>query len=403
VTETEKIKQRFRAVGGLLNERALRLWAGAEALTLGRGGITKVARVTRLARTTVARGMRELRQPSPLPPERVRQPGGGRRAATQVDPTLKGDLEDLLAPVTRGDPQRPLRWTSKSVRHLARALQRQGHRISYRTVARLLKDMGYSLQANRKSDEGRHHPDRDAQFQYLNDRVQTQLRAGQPAISVDTKKKELVGPFKNGGRTWRPKGRPEKVRVYDFKIKALGRAVPYGVYDLGRNQGWVNVGMSHDTAGFAAATIGRWWRKLGRRAYPHAKALLITADCGESNNPRVRLWRWKLQTLANATGLTLHVHHFPPGTSKWNKIEHRLFSFITQNWRGRPLVSYAVIVNLIAQTTTQTGLRVYCELDAAEYPLKEKVRPEDLRQVSLRPHAFHPEWNYTITPASATI
>lgn len=399
VTEAQKIKQRFRAVRRLLNERALRLWAGAEALTCGRGGITRVAGLTGLARATVARGLQEMRSPSRLSPDRVRLPGAGRRRALQADPTLRADLEQLLEPVTRGDPQGPLRWTSKSVRQLARGLRGQGHRISYRTVARLLTALGYSLQANRKSDEGGHHPDRDAQFQYLHDRVQAQLAAGEPAISVDTKKKELVGPFKNAGRTWRPKGKPERVRVHDFKIPALGRAVPYGVYDLGRNKGWVSVGQSHDTAAFAVATIKRWWHRMGRRAYPRAHSLLITADCGGSNNPRVRLWKWKLQELADATGLTLRVHHFPPGTSKWNKIEHRLFSFITQNWRGRPLVSYAVIVNLIAHTTTRAGLEVRCEVDPTEYPLKEPVRAEDLRRVRLTPHDFHPDWNYTIRPS----
>jgi hypothetical protein len=307
-------------------------------------------------------------------------------------------LEKLVEPVTRGDPESPLRWTCKSTRRLAVELAEQGFDVSHTLVAQLLREVGYSLQANRKTREGTSHPDRNAQFEHINRAVRQQLRHGQPAVSVDTKKKELVGDFKNAGREWRPKGRPEAVRVHDFLDKQKGKAIPYGVYDMGRNMGWVSVGIDHDTATFAVATIRRWWRHMGRQSYPKARSLLITADSGGSNGNRVRLWKWELQRLANATGLTIHVSHLPPGTSKWNKIEHRLFAFITQNWRGKPLLSHATIVNLIASTKTKTGLKVRCELDPRQYPSKKVVTDQQMKAIRLTPNRFHGEWNYTIQP-----
>jgi transposase len=326
---------------------------------------------------------------------RLRQPGGGRKKIVVQDRFLLQDLEKLVEPVTRGDPESPLRWTCKSVRKLAEELQRQGHRASYRLVARLLHELGYSLQANRKTREGSSHPDRNAQFEHLNGTVKSFQRRGQPVVSVDTKKKELVGDFKNAGREWAPQGNPEQVRIHDF---GRDRVSPYGVYDQTRNEGWVSVGVDHDTASFAVESIRRWWRWMGRKAYPHARQLLITADAGGSNGARVRLWKVELQRLADETGLQITVCHFPPGTSKWNKIEHRLFSFISQNWRGQPLRSHEVIVNLIANTRTEHGLKVRAKLDTNEYPAGVKVTNEELAAVRLRPDQFHGEWNYSIRP-----
>ena len=331
---------------------------------------------------------------------RIRRPGGGRKRTTDTDPTLRRDLERLVEPVTRGDPESPLRWTCKSVRKLAEELRGIGHAVSHQLVAELLHELEYSLQANRKVLEGSQHPDRNAQFEYLNDQVQRQVAAGQPAISVDAKKKELVGPFKNGGRELRPKGQPEPVRVHDFADKDLGRATPYGVYDLARNQGWVTVGIDHDTAEFAVASIQHWWQTLGQAAYPGATSLLITADGGGSNGSRLRLWKLELQRFADETGLELRVCHLPPGTSKWNKIEHRLFSYITQNWRGKPLVSYQTIVSLIAATRTRNGLTVQCELDEGTYPTGRKVTDAELASVNLDRDEFHGDWNYRIRPRS---
>jgi hypothetical protein len=307
-------------------------------------------------------------------------------------------LEKLVEPVTRGDPESPLRWTSKSLRRLSAELGKQGYPASHTLVSHLLHEAGYSLQANRKTREGANHPDRDAQFKHINRRVRGQLRRNEPAISVDTKKKELIGDFKNSGREWRPRGEPEEVRVHDFLDKRLGKAIPYGVYDLGRNTGWVSVGVDHDTASFAVNTIRRWWKSMGKKAYPQARSLLITADSGGSNGTRVRLWKWELQRFADETGLTIHVCHLPPGTSKWNKIEHRLFSFISQNWRGRPLLTHATIVNLIGRTKTQTGLTVRCVLDRRKYPKEVKIRDEQMRTIRLKPDRFHGEWNYAINP-----
>ncbi len=344
--------------------------------------------------------MREVRsgESDELGPERTRRPGGGRKRTTDKDPTLLGDLDALVEPATLGDPEGPLRWTSKSLRHLADALQAMGHDVSYRLVARLLKESGYSLQANRKTREGSQHEDRDAQFRYLDRHVRRQLRQGRPAISVDTKKKELVGDFKNRGREWRPKGNPEPVRVHDFLIKEQGKAIPYGVYDLSRDEGWVSVGIDHDTASFAVNAIRRWWKLMGRSRYRGTPSLLITADAGGSNGPRVRLWMWELQKFANRTGLSITVCHFPPGTSKWNKIEHRLFSHIAMNWRAQPLASLATVVSLIGSTTTTSGLRVRSEIDHGAYPLGVQVTAEQMASIRLKPHSFHGTWNYSIHP-----
>lgn len=398
----EAIRGRFTLLAGALDERTRRLVAAAEALTLGRGGPSVVARATGVSRRAIREGMRELTVPAPATRaaiKRVRRPGGGRKKAVWRDPTLLAALERLVEPVTRGDPESALRWTCKSVRTLATELRQQGHPVSHRLVAEALHALGYSLQANRKTREGGDHPDRDAQFAHLNRQVAAALASGDPVISVDAKKKELVGDFKNSGREWRPKGTPEPVRVYDFVLRELGRATPYGVYDLAHNTGWVNVGVDHNTAAFAVESIRRWWRAQGRAAYPAAKRLVVTADGGGSNGSRVRLWKVELQRLADETGLAITVCHLPPGTSKWNKIEHRLFSFISQNWRGKPLVSHEVIINLIAATTTQTGLTVRCQLDTNTYPLGVKVSDDALAALHLEREAFHGNWNYTIHPA----
>jgi hypothetical protein len=384
-----------------MNERSRRQWAAAEALDQGWGGVTAVANATGLSRTTIIAGLRELALPAKkraAEADRVRRPGGGRRSLVQSDPGLLTALERLIEPSTRGDPESPLRWTCKSTRRLADELTHRRHSIGPRTVASLLHQAGYSLQANRKTREGVAHPDRNAQFEYINALVKRFLNRGQPAISVDTKKKEIVGDFKNAGREWRPLGRPENVRVHDFKDEALGKVVPYGVYDILNNQGWVSVGIDHDTAEFATNSIRRWWRKMGSRRFASARELLITADGGGSNGFRSRLWKRSLQELADDVGLRLDICHFPPGTSKWNKIEHRLFSFVTQNWRGRPLITRQAIVNLIARTTTRTGLVVKAALDTNRYESGIKVSDEELAAVRLAPHNFHGEWNYTIAP-----
>src|SRR5216683_1996555 len=394
------IRRRFRLIERHLDERQRRLVAAAELAAAGPGGVSAVARATGVSRRAIRAGAKDLRPrgAAALAPGRIRRPGGGRKRTSNTDPTLVRDLEALIAPTTRGDPQSPLRWTCKSLRRLAAELTRQGHRTSHRMVAVLLRQLGYSLQANRQTIEGTRHPDRDAQFAHINARVRAYLRQGEPAISVDTKKKELVGNFKNAGREWRPRGQPQPVQVHDFVQPELGRAIPSGVYDLGANTGWVSVGIDHDTAAFAVASIRRWWQAMGRRAYPRARRLLITADAGGSNGARVRLWKVELQKLADHLRRPISVCHFPPGTSKWNKIEHRLFSFISQNWRGQPLVSHAVIVNLIAATTTTTGLRVRARLDPHRYPSGLKVSRDALEAVRLRPDAFHGDWNYTILP-----
>ena len=400
MAEEEAIKRRFELLARHLDERTRRLLAASEAMAIGRGGASTVARATGVSRRVIGAGIKELTDGPTAGTGRIRRPGGGRKRTIDTDPTLREDLERLVEPVTRGAPESPLRWTCKSVRKLAEELRGIGHAVSHQLVAELLHELEYSLQANRKVLEGSQHPDRNAQFEYLNDQVQRQVAAGQPAISVDAKKKELVGPFKNGGRELRPKGQPEPVRVHDFVDKHLGRAMPYGVYDLARNRGWVTVGMDHDTAEFAVASIQQWWQTLGQAAYPEATGLLITADGGGSNGSRLRPWKWELQRFADESGLELHVRHLPPGTSKWNKIEHRLFSYITQNWRGTPLVSYAAIVRLIAATTTRNGLTVRCELDDRTYPTGRKVTDAELASVNLDRDAFHGEWNYRIRPHS---
>jgi hypothetical protein len=394
----ESIGAKYRTLLPTFSERIRRLWAGTEARALGRGGIAVVARATGLARNTVVRGLKELDEDSPLDPARVRHAGAGRKRKAVLNPSLKDALEGLVQPVTRGDPESPLRWTSKSTRVLARELNTGGYSVSHVLVADLLHEMEYSLQANRKTMEGANHPDRDAQFQYINAEVSRRMRAGSPVISVDTKKKELVGRFKNGGRQWRPKGRPERVNVHDFLDPKKGKAIPYGVYELARNVGWVSVGIDHDTARFAVATIRRWWRELGRKAYPNVDTLLITADSGGSNGTRLRLWKWELQRFADTSGLSISVSHLPPGTSKWNKIEHRLFSFISQNWRGQPLLTHAAIVSLIASTRTATGLKVRCVLDTNIYPARTIVSDKQMAQLQITRADFHGDWNYTIHP-----
>ena len=394
------IAKRFGFISEFLDERTRRLVAAAEAKAAGYGGISMVARVTGVSRRALHVGIHELTNP-PVEtsiPGRIRQSGGGRKKTVDIDLTLKRDLEALVESTTRGDPMSPLRWTCKSVRRLAQELKTQGHKTSHRMVAELLNELGYSLQSNVKRLEGGNHPDRNAQFEYINEQVLKQQDLGNPVISVDTKKKELVGDFKNNGREWQPKGEPVPVRVHDFIDPELGRANPYGVYDLKHNQGWVSVGTDHDTATFAVATIRRWWESMGKELYPDAKQLMITADGGGSNGSRVRLWKTELQELANELAMPIQVNHLPPGTSKWNKIEHRLFAFITQNWRARPLISHEVIVNLIASTTNSKGLKVNCELDTKIYPTGKKVTPEEMAKERLKPHGFHGDWNYTIEP-----
>ena len=386
----------------ILTERSRRVWAATEAMSLGHGGIVAVARATGISRSTISRGIQELRSGETLTPERIRRPGAGRKRATDKDPTLLSDLEALLEATTAGMPNAPMRWTSKSVRKLSSELQSMGHSASHTLVSDLLREQGYTLQANKKTREGTQHPDRDAQFQYLNDQVCRYQKQGNPVISVDTKKKELIGDFKNPGREWRPKGSPERVRVHDFIIPEQGKAVPYGVYDLSRDEGWVSVGIDHDTASFSVNAIRSWWQRMGRPVYSGVSRLLITADAGGSNSPRTRLWKWELQKFANRTGLTISVCHYPPGTSKWNKIEHRLFSYIAMNWRGKPLVSLSTIVSLIGSTTTEAGLRVRSEIDKRSYPKGVTVSDEQMEQVSLKRHDFHGEWNYTIRPVKAS-
>ena len=393
------IKLRYDALSPVLDERSRRRFAAAEALAAGWGGIAAVSEATGIARSTIGYGLRELRGDAPDSAfGGVRRKGAGRKPLTQTDPTLLSDLERLVDPDTRGDPMSPLKWTSKSLRNLAAALCALGHRIGHDSVAALLKTLGYSLQGNRKTLEGSHHVDRDAQFLHIAETVKAAITAGQPAISVDTKKKELVGDFKNGGREYRPAGSPEPVRVHDFIDPKLGRAAPYGVYDIADDKGWVSVGIDHDTAAFAVNTIRSWWITMGRSRYPRARTLTITADGGGSNGSRVRLWKVELQKLADELGLTVAVLHLPPGTSKWNKIEHRLFSFISRNWRWRPLTDYRTIVELIGATTSTAGLTVRCQLDENLYPSGIKVSDEEMAELNILRDDFHGEWNYTIKP-----
>ncbi|EQD27149.1 Rhodopirellula transposase family protein [mine drainage metagenome] len=397
-----QIKTRYGALGPLMDERMRRQWAATEAQTCGWGGLSAVSAATGLSRNTIRKGLAEIaarkKNPRAKVTSRVRTTGGGRKRLTESDPGLTQALERLVDPMTRGDPMSPLRWTCKSTSSLAEALTLQEHPISAWSVGALLKAAGYSLQSNRKTKEGSSHPDRNAQFEYINAAVRRFQQSGQPVISVDTKKKEAVGPFKNGGREWQPRGAPEEVDVHDFPDPQLGKVVPYGVFDLSQNEGWVSVGIGHDTAQFAVQAIGRWWQKMGRKRYPHAQKLLITADGGGSNGSRCRLWKVALQELATHGGIPIHVCHFPPGTSKWNQIEHRMFCHITQNWRGRPLVSHEVIINLIANTTTQAGLKIRAELDRAHYPVGIKVTDAELSALNLKLGPFHGDWNYALFP-----
>ncbi len=402
-TILEAVRRKFDLLRPLMTERLRRQWAASEVGSLGRGGITTVAQATGLSRTTIWTGLRELqvqtRHPEQtVPPERVRAIGAGRPILTAEDPTLVRHLEELLEATSRGDPQSPLRWTCKSTRNLAEELHRHGHAVSHKTVATLLHELDYSLQANRKTKEGKDHPDRNAQFEHIAQQVGAFQKQGQPVVSIDTKKKELIGDFKNPGQEWHPQGQPEKVRSKDFKDKKLGKAIPEGVYDLSRNEGWVSVGIDHATARFATETLRRWWQEMGVLVYPKAQRLLITADAGGNNGYRLRVWKVAVQELADTIGLEISVCHFPPGTSKWNKIEHRMFCHITQNWRGKPLRSRAVIVNLIGNTKTRSGLRIHAELDANAYKIGMKVSDKELAAVKITRDEFHGEWNYTISP-----
>jgi len=396
-----KLQAKLARVWPLLDERTRRLLAATEARALGHGGVSEVSRACGLSRKAIAKGIQELEAGTAPPPGRIRRAGAGRKKITEHDPRLANALEGLIDPDTRGDPETPLRWTCKSTRTLAAQLTRRKHPISHTKVAQLLHAQGYSLQGNRKTEEGDDHPDRDAQFRHINRQVKRALGKGEPVISVDTKKKELVGNYANAGRKWLPGKNPVKVQGHDFPGPDIPRAYPYGVYDLRRNTGFVNVGTDHDTAAFAVASIRGWWRHEGRRMYPSSKQLLITADGGGSNGPRLRLWKLELQKLADATGLSISVCHFPPGTSKWNKIEHRLFSFISSNWRGEPLRDYETIVKLISRTATTTGLKVTCRLDRRKYPTGRKVSDEEMKQIRLERHKFHGDWNYIIRPRSA--
>ena len=401
----EEIKSKYKLLSPAMNERTRRLWAATEAQTIGRGGVTQVAEATGMSRTTIHAGLEELRQlkkgKAPQPSEtseRSRKAGAGRKVITETQRGVMEALEKLVEPVTRGHPQSPLRWTCKSTRQLSKELVRQGFSIGDRKVAHLLHEMNYSLQSNRKSKEGTSHPDRNAQFEYINEQVIEFQKAGLPVISVDTKKKELIGDFKNSGKEWRVQGDPEKVQVHDFVYKELGKGIPYGVYDVGANEGWVSVGTDHDTAEFAVATIETWWKKMGKKLYGESKELLITADSGGSNASRSKLWKLKLSEFAKKYELRVSVCHLPPGTSKWNKIEHRLFCHITQNWRARPLLSHQVMVNLIANTTTRTGLKVKAALDNRVYETGIQVSAQELASIPIKRHSFQPEWNYTILP-----
>ena len=397
-SDESTIVEKFEALAPFMDERLTRLWAGTEAQALGRGGLAVLQRATGLSRTTIRRGRDELREESPADVVTVRRPGGGRPRLEKTQPELAETLESLVEPVTRGDPESPLRWTTKSTRVLSAELAQRGLRASPQKVGELLRELDYSLQGTRKTIEGNQHPDRNAQFEFINARVEAMQRKGQPVISVDTKKKELVGAFKNGGKEWQPKGEPVKVRVHDFIDKTLGKAIPYGVYDVTADAAWVNVGVDHDTAKFAVESIWQWWWRMGRKAYPGARELLITADGGGSNAATSRLWKVELQKLADRTKLRIGVSHFPPGTSKWNKIEHRLFCHITENWRGRPLVDLETIVQLIGSTRTKKGLRVKAGLDSREYPTGVVVQDEEIDGLNVRRDTFHGEWNYTFRP-----
>jgi transposase len=398
-----RVRKKYKLLKAELNERTRRLWCASEADAIGFGGIARVAKATGMSRPAILRGVRQLRGEAELPAGRVRQRGGGDKPLKDKDPTLLPDLDALVEPATRGDPMSPLRWTSKSTTNLSDELKKQGHKTSPRTVAKLLKDQGYSLQGNRKTKEGKKsHPDRNAQFEHINETAKRFARRGQPVISVDTKKKELVGDYKMAGREWHPAGEPETVQMHDFPDPRVGKAIPYGVYDINRNEGWVNVGIDHDTPDFAVAAIRAWWKRLGSRRYPNATDLMINADSGGSNSARSRGWKMALQKLADETGIRVTVCHFPPGTSKWNKIEHRMFCHISQNWRGRPLLTHDIVVNLIANTATRAGLTIKAKLDTRSYPTGIKVSKDDFETLNLDLDPFHGDWNYVITPHAST-
>jgi hypothetical protein len=395
------LKQKYQHLSGYLDEKTLRIWAATEALVLGRGGISFVARTIGISRTTLYVGIQELKQKSHdkqglSQGKRIRRPGGGRKKLKDIDKALLEDLESLLEPMTRGDPTSALRWTCKSTTKLANELKVLNHQVSQRTICSLLADLGYSLQSNRKTREGLSHPDRNAQFLHISEMVKQFQKQEQPVISVDTKKKEIIGEFKNNGREWCKKGKPTEVNIHDFADSTLGKVVPYGIYDVLANKGWVNVGIDHNTAQFAVESIRRWWHEMGKPVYPQATDILVTADCGGSNGNRVRLWKFELQKLADELGMTIHVCHLPPGTSKWNKIEHRMFCYISQNWRGRPLTSREVIVNLISSTTTKKGLKIKAAVDQNQYPTGIKVTNKDFRSIAIERSSFHGEWNYKI-------
>jgi transposase len=398
VIDVDALQVRFQGIIRFLDERRRRLFAANEALALGHGGVTAVSAASGIARSTIYRGIAELQAGGDDLGERLRRSGGGRKSAVKRQPGLLPALQSLVEGAVRGDPESPLRWVSRSQRNIAAALRVQGFEVSQKLVGKMLRKLGFSCQANRKTSEGSQHPDRNAQFEHINVTVEAALAAGQPAISVDTKKKELVGNFKNGGKELRPKGDPEPVFVHDFEIKGQGKVAPYGVYDIGANEGWVNVGVDADTAEFAVESIRRWWQRLGKARYPDAKSLVITADCGGSNGARIHLWKRELQRFANETGLEVTVNHLPPGTSKWNRIEHRLFAYISQNWRGKPLVSHQVIVHLIAATTTDTGLTVTCDIDGSQYRRGIRISKAEMATINIERHTFHGEWNYTIRP-----
>jgi hypothetical protein len=397
VIDEQLIHEKYSLMNPDVNERSRRRWSAIEAQALGRGGISAVSRATGITRKTIRAGLLELKS-TPVENTRIRKKGGGRKKLNDKDSTLEDDLNKLVEPTTRGDPESPLRYTIKSTRNLMKELKHLGHVVSYPTVAKLLHKNEYSLQANNKTTEGKQHPDRNAQFEYINQDVKKQLLSREPVISVDTKKKELVGNFKNNGREWCPKGQPRNVNMHDFADEKLGKVIPYGVYEIDRNHGWVNLGIDHDTAEFAVESIRRWWKKTGKRKYPRAKKLTVTADSGGSNSSRTRLWKFELQRFSNETGLAIRVRHFPPGTSKWNKIEHRLFSFISQNWKGKPLISRVVIINLITATKTDTGLKVECVLDTNKYATGLKISDEDFAKINLVRDSFHGDWNYIIKP-----
>lgn len=392
------IQEKFLAIDPTLNELSRRRWVATEAKAIGRGGISIVSRATGVNRNTIMKGIKELENKKAIEPNRLRKKGGGRKNITEKNPKLEKILLELVESTSSGDPENPLRYTTKSVRKLQKEIEKTGCKISYPSVAEILHKNRFSLQANRKSIEGKPHPDRNAQFEFINQDAKTQIAKKEPVISVDAKKKELVGKFKNNGKEWRSKGNPTQVKVHDFENKKLGKVAPYGIYDIDKNKGWVNLGIDHDTAEFAVESIRKWWAKVGKSRYPKAKALTITADSGGSNSYRARLWKFELQKLSNRTGLIIRVRHFPPGTSKWNKIEHRLFSFISKNWRGKPLLTHAVIINLISATKTEKGLEVDCMLDKNKYPKGIKISDEEFSKINIFPEKFHGDWNYTIKP-----